>query len=110
MQQLIVELAKGTLKYGEPMPSIREMAMQTELNLHTVHKSYKELQMKGPLKRKPNSKAFIIIHHASPLNDVDVQQISIELEQVLVEAHVLGLRKNQLQQLLCNISEKYSFF
>ncbi|WP_369435925.1 GntR family transcriptional regulator [Lysinibacillus fusiformis] len=109
VQQLIVEIAKGTLKDGESMPPIREMAMQTGLNLHTVHKSYKELQMKGLLKRKLNSKAFIIIHPASPLNDMDVQQISIELEQVLVEAYVLGLRKNQLHQLLGNISQKYSF-
>ncbi|UZN00584.1 hypothetical protein OL548_14295 [Lysinibacillus sp. MHQ-1] len=29
------------------MPSIRQLAAQTNLNLHTVHKSYKELQKKG---------------------------------------------------------------
>ncbi|EON70870.1 GntR family transcriptional regulator [Lysinibacillus sphaericus] len=109
VQQLIVAIAQGSIKHGETMPSIRDMAKQTELNLHTVHKSYKELQLKGLITRKANSKAFIINHHLAPLNDSDLQQISIELEQVLVGAYVLGLRKNQLQQIINNISQKYSF-
>ncbi|WP_338016357.1 GntR family transcriptional regulator [Lysinibacillus parviboronicapiens] len=109
VQQLIVEIAKGNLKYGEAMPSIRAMALQTKLNLHTVHKSYKELQLKGLIIRKPHSKVFIINPHSSPLNDSDLQQISIELEQVIVEAYVLGLEQHQLQQIFSDISQRYSF-
>ena len=42
-QQLLLSIATGSLK-REHLPSIRQLAAQTNLNLHTVHKSYKELQ------------------------------------------------------------------
>lgn len=46
-QQLLLSIATGSLKKGEHLPSIRQLAAQTNLNLHTVHKSYKELQKRG---------------------------------------------------------------
>ncbi|MGE7114419.1 GntR family transcriptional regulator [Lysinibacillus sp. NPDC047702] len=59
-QQLLLAIAIGNLQYGDQLPSIRDLARQTNLNLHTVHKSYKELQKRGIITIKPRSKAFVI--------------------------------------------------
>jgi len=38
-QQLLLSITTGNLKKGDHLPSIRQLAAQTNLNLHTVHKS-----------------------------------------------------------------------
>ena len=65
VQQIILEMAKGNLRCGDQLPSIRDMARQIKIHLHTVHKSYKELQKKGLIKMKPNSRVFILTKHST---------------------------------------------
>ena len=68
----IVEgIANGMLKDGDPLPSVRVMATELGVNLHTVNKAYQMLRMEGFVKvyrkkgtvisadMKRNSKDFI---------------------------------------------------
>lgn len=104
-QQLLIEIATGNLKNGDSLPSIRDLAAQTNLNLHTVHKSYKELQMKGIIDIKSNSKA--IVNKSAEAKRGDLQQISIKVEQIMCEAYVLGISEHQLQLMFHNNLRKY---
>lgn len=104
-QQLLIEIATGNLKNGDSLPSIRDLAAQTNLNLHTVHKSYKELQMKGIIDIKPNSKA--IVNKSAEAKRADLQQISIKVEQIMCEAFVLGISEHRLQQMFQENLLKY---
>ncbi|MEQ6354873.1 GntR family transcriptional regulator [Lysinibacillus sp. M3] len=104
-QQLLFEIAKGNLQNGDPLPSIRNLAAETNLNLHTVHKSYKELQKKGIIDIKPNSKAIVI--KSAEAKSFDLQQISIKVEQIMCEAYVLSIIEHQLQQMLHENLHKY---
>ncbi|MFE3574930.1 GntR family transcriptional regulator [Lysinibacillus sp. NPDC059133] len=106
-QQLLFEIAKGNLQNGDPLPSIRDLAAETNLNLHTVHKSYKELQKKGILAIKPNSKA--IVRKPAEAKGGDLQQISIKVEQIMCEAYILGISEHQLQQIFHENLQKYYF-
>ncbi|MFJ5562423.1 GntR family transcriptional regulator [Lysinibacillus xylanilyticus] len=105
IQQLLFEIATGKLQNGDPLPSIRDLAAQTKLNLHTVHKSYKELQKQGIIAIKPNSKA--IVKKSAEAKDVNLQQISIKVEQIMCEANVLGISECQLQQMFHKSLQKY---
>ncbi len=105
IQQLLFEIATGKLQNGDPLPSIRDLAAQTKLNLHTVHKSYKELQKQGIIAIKPNSKA--IVKKSAEAKDVNLQQISIKVEQIMCEANVLGISEYQLQQMFHKSLQKY---
>ncbi|MBG9456505.1 GntR family transcriptional regulator [Lysinibacillus sphaericus] len=104
-QQLLLEIVRGNLQNGDPLPSIRDLAAETNLNLHTVHKSYKDLQKKGIIDIKPNSKAIVI--KSAEAKSVDLQQISIKVEQIMCEAYVLGIREHQLQQMFHENLHKY---
>lgn len=109
VQQIILEVAKGNLRSGDQLPSIRDMARQTKIHLHTVHKSYKELQKKGLITTKPNSRAFILAKQSGAIDDSDLQQLACNLEQLIVEACVRGITEGQLQQILNQITRKYLF-
>lgn len=104
-QQLLFEIANGNLQNDDPLPSIRDLAAETNLNLHTVHKSYKELQKKGILAIKPNSKA--IVRKPAEAKGIDLQQISFKVEQIMCEAYVLSINEHQLQQMFQENLRKY---
>ncbi|MGE7673851.1 GntR family transcriptional regulator [Lysinibacillus sp. NPDC094403] len=104
-QQLLFEIARGSLQNGDPLPSIRDLAAETNLNLHTVHKSYKELEKKGIIVIKPNSKA--IVKKSAEAKEGDLQQISIKVEQIICEAYVLGISEQQLQKMFHENLRKY---
>ncbi|KHE72490.1 GntR family transcriptional regulator [Halobacillus sp. BBL2006] len=50
--QIIAGIARGDLKPGESLPSVRAMAADIGINLHTVNKAYQQLKQEG----------FILIH------------------------------------------------
>ncbi|THF76428.1 GntR family transcriptional regulator [Cohnella fermenti] len=47
IDQLIEGIASGELKPGEPLPSVRSLAEDLGINLHTVNKSYNLLKQEG---------------------------------------------------------------
>lgn len=48
--QILVSLASGDLKPGEQLPSVRKLAEELGINMHTVNKSYLLLRDEGFLK------------------------------------------------------------
>ncbi len=106
-QQLLLAIATGNLQCGDQLPSIRDLAGQTNLNLHTVHKSYKELQKKGIISIKPRSKAFVINENSIEVQEANLPQIAEKLRQIIIEAYVLGLGEQQVKQLFQEGVGKY---
>ncbi|WP_217586578.1 GntR family transcriptional regulator [Lentibacillus saliphilus] len=51
-QQIIAGIAKKELTPGEALPSVRALASDLGINLHTVNKAYQQLKQEG----------FILIH------------------------------------------------
>ncbi|SDJ33848.1 GntR family transcriptional regulator [Salimicrobium halophilum] len=45
--QIVEGIAGGKLKAGERLPSVRAMASDLGINLHTVNKGYKQLEKEG---------------------------------------------------------------
>jgi len=45
--QLIEGIASGQLKPGDPLPSVRSLAADLSINLHTVNKAYQLLKQEG---------------------------------------------------------------
>lgn len=105
-QQLLLAIVTGNLKKDDYLPSIRNLAIQTNLNLHTVHKSYKELQKKGIIAIKPHSKAIVIVDSGEAIN-IYLQQISISIEQILIESSILGINEIHLKQMFEGVLQKY---
>ena len=106
-QQLLLAIAIGNLQHGDQLPSIRDLARQTNLNLHTVHKSYKELQKRGIITIKPRSKAFVIHENSTEAQVANLPQIAMKMEQIIIESYVLGVGEQQLKQLFQEGVGKY---
>ncbi|SDE27237.1 DNA-binding transcriptional regulator YhcF, GntR family [Paenibacillus sp. UNCCL117] len=47
VEQIIEGIARGQLKPGDPLPSVRSLAADLGINLHTVNKAYQIMKQEG---------------------------------------------------------------
>jgi GntR family transcriptional regulator len=52
-------IASGNLKVGEQLPTVRELAVELKVNLNTVSKAYKELEIQNILETQQGTGTFI---------------------------------------------------
>lgn len=59
IDQIRYGIARGSLAVGEQLPTVRALAVQLKVNLNTVNKAYKELEIKKILETQQGSGTFI---------------------------------------------------
>lgn len=59
IDQIRFGIASGQLKVGEQLPTVRALAVELKVNLNTVSKAYKELEIKNILTTQQGSGTFI---------------------------------------------------
>ena len=52
-------IASGNLKVGEQLPTVRALAVELKVNLNTVTKAYKELEIQNILETQQGTGTFI---------------------------------------------------
>ena len=60
IDQIRFGIASGQLKLGEQLPTVRALAVELKVNLNTVSKAYKELEIKNILETQQGTGTFII--------------------------------------------------
>lgn len=101
--QIIEGIARGYLHSGDSLPSVRAFAADLGVNMHTVNKSYHELEKKGIIHIMPKSGAVICSPNPLELKTVHYNRLLNEFKQVAAEALVLGMEKKQMLELLGSI-------
>lgn len=99
-EAIIEGIAKGELVKGESLPSVRSLAVDLGINLHTVNKAYHLLKQEGYV--QINRKQGVIIEPASfPLADEAFQQRQQQrLKPIIAEAICRGMEREQVLELL----------
>lgn len=59
IDQIRFGIAAGQLKVGEQLPTVRALAVQLKVNLNTVNKAYKELEIQNILETQQGTGTFI---------------------------------------------------
>ena len=59
IDQIRYGIASGKLKLGEQLPTVRSLAVELKVNLNTVSKAYKELEIKEILETQQGTGTFI---------------------------------------------------
>jgi len=59
IDQIRFGIASGQLKLNEQLPTVRALAVELKVNLNTVSKAYKELEIKNILETQQGSGTFI---------------------------------------------------
>ena len=102
--QIIMGIAKDTLKDGESLPSVRQMANMLGVNMHTVNKAYAVLTQEGFVKVDRRRGAVIAI-------DADraetVRELRKELKVILAKVSCKNISREEVHALIDEIYEDY---
>lgn len=99
-RQIIEGIARGEIKPGDTLPSVRSLAADLGVNMHTVNKSYHELEAKGIIVIRPKSGAIISSTEERALTPEQLQQIEKNLKPVVAEGMVLGATAEQIEHMM----------
>jgi len=102
-QQIIEGVAKGELKPGDSLPSVRAFAADLGMNMHTVNKAYHFLEEKEFIQIVPKKGVFIHEKSIRPANGNDLDRLKKELRPLIGEALCLKLSTEELNELLTEI-------
>jgi GntR family transcriptional regulator len=103
--QIVEGIARGWIQPGDSLPSVRAFASDLGVNMHTVNKSYHQLEKKGIITIVPKSGATI----SSPqdFNEFSFDRLKVEYKPHIAESLVVGMSHEQIQELVSSIIKDF---
>jgi DNA-binding transcriptional regulator YhcF (GntR family) len=96
-EQIVSGIASGQLRSGDPLPSVRQMARDLGVNMHTVNKAYTFLQTDGYV-RVLGRRGVVVADAPEPGADY-IKETESELRRILTEAKARGLTREAVTEL-----------
>ena len=94
--QVVEGIARGELEEGEELPSVRGLADDIGVNMHTVNKAYSLLKDDGYIKIDRRKGAFVSLSLKSS-NEEFRENLNYELEYYMAECFNRGISKEDIK-------------
>ena len=102
--QIILGIATADLEEGDVLPSVRQMADDIGINMHTVNKAYTILKQEGFVKVDRRRGAIVSV-------DVDAlqarQQLEKDFRKLLAQARCRNMSRQELHSMVDAIYDDY---
>ncbi|WP_455714807.1 GntR family transcriptional regulator [Anaerosporobacter sp.] len=102
--QIILGIASSEFKEGDNLPSVRELAENIGINMHTVNKAYTILKQEGYLKLDRRKGAVISVEADKRKAMLDMMNA---LQVVLAEAYCKNITKEEVHEAVDNIFNEF---
>ena len=103
--QIILGIATSRLSDGEVLPSVRQMADEIGINMHTVNKAYTILRQEGFVKVDRRRGAFVSVSDRN--RERAIRLLEKDMRVILAEARCRGLSKQDMLALVDRIYDEY---
>ena len=90
--QIVYGIATARFKEGDSLPSVRALAEEIGINMHTVNKAYTVLRQEG----------FVNADKLMALEEIDT-----ELHKLLAKASCRGISRDEIHAMIDDIYEEY---
>jgi GntR family transcriptional regulator len=105
LDQILAGIATGALQRGERLPTVRALAVELAVNLNTVARAYKELEIRGVLATQQGSGTFVGSGEVS-IDEVERRRRTAQLvDEFLARAAAQGLTLREIRQALAERGE-----
>jgi len=81
IEQVKFAMARGDLKPGDQLPTVRQLSVDLSINPNTVIRAYKEMEIEGLLETHQGSGTFV----TSQLPEIDHLERQRMLDQILTD-------------------------
>lgn len=102
--QIVMGIATAKFQEGDALPSVRQLADDIGINMHTVNKAYTVLKQEGFVKVDRRKGAVIAL-------DIDklrtLREMDEEFRVILAKAICKGISKEEVHQMIEEIYEEF---
>jgi GntR family transcriptional regulator len=100
-EQIRLLVRRGALNPGDPLPTVRELAVSLGINANTVTRVYRDLQQEGVLRLERGLGTFVQRQRREPtLVERDYQRIVKRTRELVELCREAGLTARELAQLV----------
>lgn len=103
--QIILGIATATIREGDSLPSVRQLAERIGVNMHTVNKAYNVLKQEGIISLDKRRGAVICL-------DIDkmeaLEEMRRNLRIVLAKGRCKNITREDVHELVDEIFDSYS--
>ena len=103
--QIVMEIAQDRLHDGDSLPSVRSLARDLGVNMHTVNKAYAILREEGYLKLDRRRGAVVSVEKAS--KERELEKINAYMQMIVAQAICKEITKEEMKQI---VGEMYDAF
>ena len=100
VRQVVFAVAAGSLKSGDMVPSVRELARELAINPNTVARAYRQLQDDGVLQSVRGTGLAVADGAGGRCEAQRLELLRNRVQQVLLEAKQSRLDATQLRELV----------
>lgn len=104
--QIVEGIALGLVIEGEELPSVRQMAEDIGINLHTVNKAYTLLRSEGFIKLDRRKGAVINMNFDEPKEHI-TGKLKEELRIIMAEAYCKKFKRDEIVEIISAIYSEY---
>lgn len=97
-------MASGTLAAGDQLPTVRQLAVDLEINPNTVMRAYRELELGGMLETHQGTGTFISDKKVSRNNAERERQLDQLAGEIAARAGAAGFTTDELLERLRELS------
>jgi GntR family transcriptional regulator len=95
------QIQKGMMKPGDELPSVRDLARDLDINLHTARHAYQLLREQGVVQLRLGSRARIAPLREAPADRAEIEKkVAPRLRELVTDAFHLGITPKQFRQLV----------
>lgn len=102
--QIVIGIATARIREGDALPSVRQMAEQIGINMHTVNKAYSVLRQEGlvTIDRRRGAVVAIDVDKIEALEELKEQMLIL-----LAKSSCKNITREEVHQLIDEIYEEY---
>ena len=102
--QIVMGIATSQIEDGEQLPSVRQLAENIGINMHTVNKAYAVLRQEGFVKLDRRKGAVIAIDYDKVIAE---ERLSENMQILLAEAMCKDITRDEVHRLADSIYDYY---
>lgn len=102
--QIVLGIATSRYQEGDALPSVRALAEEIGINMHTVNKAYTVLKQEGLVKvdRRKGAVIALNVDKIQALEEIDK-----DLRVILAKARCKGISRAEIHEMIDEIYEGY---
>jgi len=105
IDQVLLAVADGRLKPGTQLPTVRQLAVDLSVNLNTVAKAYREMEIRGIVQTQQGTGTFVAARAGAKSRERR-KALQDLVDRLIANGEALGIPMEDLVEALVERAEK----